>query len=96
MDRAFDGRFKNNEGWQFLTQPGGNLKIWNYLEDEFPGQDHKAFKPGTAAAANPVKTYTSHWQTSPKHYIQETCLTCHTEWSEQQAMRTASSSAPLR
>jgi formate-dependent nitrite reductase cytochrome c552 subunit len=31
------------------------------------------------------KTYTSHWQTSPKHYLKETCLTCHTEWDEQQA-----------
>jgi formate-dependent nitrite reductase cytochrome c552 subunit len=32
------------------------------------------------------KTYTSHWQTSPKHYIQETCLTCHSAWSKQQAI----------
>lgn len=24
------------------------------LVDEFPGEAHKAFKPGTAAAANPV------------------------------------------
>ena len=54
VDRAFGGRFKNKEGWQFLAQEGGNFKIWDYLRDEFPGQDHKAFKPGTAAAANPV------------------------------------------
>ena len=31
------------------------------------------------------KTFTSHWQTSPKHYIKETCLTCHKDWSEKQA-----------
>jgi len=31
------------------------------------------------------KTYTSHWQTSPKHYIKQTCLQCHDEWSEKQA-----------
>ncbi len=31
------------------------------------------------------KTYTSHWQTSPKHYIKETCLTCHSTWTEKQA-----------
>jgi len=31
------------------------------------------------------KTYTSHWQTSPKHYIKETCLTCHKSWTEKQA-----------
>lgn len=54
VDRAFGGRFKNKMGWEFLAQPGGNFKIWDYLEDQYPGQDHKAFKPGTAAAANPV------------------------------------------
>jgi len=31
------------------------------------------------------KFYTSHWQTSPKHYLKETCLTCHSDWSEKQA-----------
>jgi len=31
------------------------------------------------------KTYTSHWQTSPKHYVQETCLTCHSSWTKTQA-----------
>ncbi|MGE5162325.1 MAG: ammonia-forming cytochrome c nitrite reductase subunit c552, partial [Betaproteobacteria bacterium] len=54
VDRAFGGRFQNKEGWQFLTKDGGNFRIWDYLEDQYPGQDHKAFKPGTAAAANPV------------------------------------------
>ena len=54
VDRAFGGRFQNKEGWQFLGKDGGNVKIWDYLEDQYPGQDHKAFKPGTAAAANPV------------------------------------------
>ena len=32
------------------------------------------------------KTYTSHWQTSPKHYSKETCLTCHKDWTEKQAV----------
>src|SRR5512137_1692580 len=32
------------------------------------------------------KTFTSHWQTSPKHYVKETCLTCHSTWSEKQAV----------
>ena len=54
VGRAFGGRFKNKQGWEFLGQAGGNFKIWSVLEDQFPGQDHKAFKPGTAAAANPV------------------------------------------
>jgi len=54
VDRAFGGRFNNKEGWRFLAKDGGNFRIWDYLEDQYPGQDHKAFKPGTAAAANPV------------------------------------------
>jgi formate-dependent nitrite reductase cytochrome c552 subunit len=32
------------------------------------------------------KLFTSHWQTSPKHYVKETCLTCHSQWSEKQAV----------
>ncbi len=35
---------------------------------------------------NAGKVYTSHWQTNPKHYIKETCLTCHTDWTEKQAV----------
>jgi formate-dependent nitrite reductase cytochrome c552 subunit len=54
IDRAFGGRFENKLGWRFLAQPGGNFRIWDYLEDKYPGEPHKVFKPGTAAAANPV------------------------------------------
>ena len=32
------------------------------------------------------KLYTSHWQTIPKHYLKETCLQCHSDWSEKQAL----------
>lgn len=54
VDRAFGGRFANKEGNAGLTRMGGNFKIWDVLIDEFPGEPHKTFKPGTAAAANPV------------------------------------------
>lgn len=54
VDRAFGGRFSNKDGKTGLTRMGGNFKIWDVLVDEFPGEPHKAFKPGTAAAANPV------------------------------------------
>jgi len=54
VDRAFGGRFVNKEGKSGLTRFGGNFRIWDVLKDEFPGEPHKAFKPGTAAAANPV------------------------------------------
>jgi formate-dependent nitrite reductase cytochrome c552 subunit len=29
--------------------------------------------------------FTSHWQTSPRHYLRETCLLCHKEWDEAEA-----------
>ena len=54
VDRAFGGRFASKDGWQYLTL-SGPVKLWDMLEDKFPNEaDHKALKPGTAAAANPV------------------------------------------
>ncbi len=32
------------------------------------------------------KVFTSHWQTSPKKYIKETCLKCHKDWTEEKAV----------
>ncbi|MDP2841044.1 MAG: ammonia-forming cytochrome c nitrite reductase subunit c552, partial [Candidatus Methanoperedens sp.] len=35
---------------------------------------------------NPAgKEFTSHWQTSPRNYLNETCLKCHTSWTSVQA-----------
>lgn len=54
VDRAFGGRFEAKEGWQYLTQQG-NFKVWDVIKDNYPDNtDQKVFKPGTAAAANPV------------------------------------------
>jgi len=39
-----------------------------------------------AKDAKTGKTYTSHWQTSPKNYVKEACLGCHKTWTEQQAV----------
>ena len=54
VDRAFGGRFVNKEGKKGLAMTGGDFRIWDVLVDQYPGEPHKAFKPGTAAAANPV------------------------------------------
>ena len=55
VDRAFGGRFAPTDGWQYLTRSGGNFKVGDAIKDLYPDHaDHKAFKPGTAAAANPV------------------------------------------
>lgn len=53
-DRSFGGRFQPKDGWKDLARAGGNFKTWDVLEDLYPGEPHKAFKPGYAAAANPV------------------------------------------
>ncbi|MEW6488344.1 MAG: ammonia-forming cytochrome c nitrite reductase subunit c552 [Thermodesulfobacteriota bacterium] len=54
VDRAFGGRFQPKEGWRYVAQPAGK-KTWDYLEDRYPdSNEHKAFLPQTAAAANPV------------------------------------------
>ena len=54
VDRAFGGRFENKLGWAGLAQPGGNFLLWDVIYDKYPGEPHKVFRPGTAAAANPV------------------------------------------
>ncbi len=54
VDRAFGGRYVNKDGRAGLTRAGGDFKIWDTLVDQYPGEPHKAFKQGTAAAANPV------------------------------------------
>ena len=54
VDRAFGGRFEAIDGWQYLTK-SGNFKVWDVIKDNYPDNtDQKVFKPGTAAAANPV------------------------------------------
>jgi formate-dependent nitrite reductase cytochrome c552 subunit len=52
--RAFGGRFGTKEGWRYLASTG-DFKVWDVAIDQYPDNtDQKVFKPGTAAAANPV------------------------------------------
>ena len=54
VDRAFGGRFAPKDGWSYLVR-NGDFKVMDVVVDQFPDNtDQKAFKPGTAAAANPV------------------------------------------
>ncbi|MDR2711035.1 MAG: ammonia-forming cytochrome c nitrite reductase subunit c552 [Burkholderiales bacterium] len=55
VDRSFGGRFQPKDGWKDYARNAGNFNVWDVLEDTHPeDQTHKAFKPGYAAAANPV------------------------------------------
>jgi formate-dependent nitrite reductase cytochrome c552 subunit len=54
VDRAFGGRFGTKETWRYLAG-SGDFKVWDVALDQYPDNtDQKVFKPGTAAAANPV------------------------------------------
>ena len=54
VDRAFGGRFAPQESWRYLAGTG-DFKVWDRALDQYPeNTDQKVFKPGTAAAANPV------------------------------------------
>ena len=56
VDRAFGGRFQPKDGWLYPTLEGGkSYKVWDVLKDNHPeSNEHKIFKPGTAAAGNAV------------------------------------------
>jgi formate-dependent nitrite reductase cytochrome c552 subunit len=52
VDRAYGGRFQGKNGWNYILESG---KAWDILMDKYPdNNEHKAFIPQTAAAANPV------------------------------------------
>jgi nitrite reductase (cytochrome c-552) len=54
VDRAFGGRFAPKESWRYLAG-SGDFKVWDVAVDLYPDNtEQKPFKPGTAAAANPV------------------------------------------
>ncbi|HVN34021.1 MAG TPA: ammonia-forming cytochrome c nitrite reductase subunit c552 [Casimicrobiaceae bacterium] len=54
VDRAFGGRFAPKEGWRYLAG-SGDFDVWDVTVDLYPDNtEQKVFKPGTAAAANPV------------------------------------------
>ncbi|TPW21773.1 MAG: nitrite reductase [Elusimicrobia bacterium] len=58
--------------------------FWNSKHDKAGVSCGDCHMPKVKNAAG--KTYTSHWQTSPKNYLKETCLRCHKKWNEAEAV----------
>ncbi len=54
VDRAYGGRFQPKNGWSYVAVPGVQ-KAWDVLVDLYPEtNEHKAFLPESAPAANPT------------------------------------------
>ena len=66
--------------------------FWNSKHDKAGVQCHHCHMPKVKDPKT-GKTYTSHWQTNPKNYLKETCLTCHANWDETKAKYVIESSA---
>ena len=63
--------------------------FWNSKHDKAGVSCNDCHMPKIKNKAG--KVFTSHWQTSPKKYIKETCLKCHNEWTEEKAVYTIDS-----
>ncbi|HEY5897973.1 MAG TPA: ammonia-forming cytochrome c nitrite reductase subunit c552 [Burkholderiales bacterium] len=59
--------------------------FWNSKHDKAGVQCSNCHMPKVKDAKT-GKTYTSHWQTNPRNYVKETCLTCHRDWNATKAL----------
>lgn len=57
--------------------------FWNSRHEKAGLQCADCHMPKMAKPDGTV--FTSHWQTSPRHYLKDTCLRCHADWSESDA-----------
>lgn len=63
--------------------------FWGSAHEQAGVQCQDCHMPKTVSRAG--VEYTSHFQTSPRYNLKGTCLQCHTDWSEEQAMYTINS-----
>ncbi len=76
--------FKHNQTGALLTKmqhPDTEI-YWNSKHDQMGVGCDGCHMPKVKDANG--KTYTSHWATTPRAYIKETCLQCHKDRNEQQ------------
>jgi formate-dependent nitrite reductase cytochrome c552 subunit len=84
-----DFRHTLTGGLLFKAQHPEVEVFWNSKHDKAGVSCNDCHMPRIKNKAG--KEFTSHWQTSPKKYIKETCLKCHKEWTEEQALYTIDS-----
>ncbi len=47
VDRGFGGRFTPKDSWRYLAKPGGNFKVWDVIQDNYPDNtDQKVVQAG--------------------------------------------------
>ena len=76
-------------GLLFKAQHPETEVFWNSKHDKAGVNCNDCHMPKVKSKSG--KVFTSHWQTSPKNYIKETCLKCHAEWTQEEAMYTIDS-----
>lgn len=80
--RDFRNQFTGAALWK-AQHP--DVETYYNSKHEKAGVDCAACHMPRVKDAKTGKFYTSHWQTNPKHYLKETCLQCHGQWTETQA-----------
>ncbi|MBI5700497.1 ammonia-forming cytochrome c nitrite reductase subunit c552 [Candidatus Saganbacteria bacterium] len=71
-------------GLLFKAQHPETEVFWNSRHDKAGVNCNDCHMPRVKGKNG--QEFTSHWQTSPRNYIKETCLKCHSEWTPQEAV----------
>jgi len=79
-----DYRHTLTGGLLFKAQHPDTEVFWNSKHDKAGVNCNNCHMPKIKGKDG--KIFTSHWQTSPKNYIKETCLKCHTDMTQEQAI----------
>lgn len=76
-------------GLLFKAQHPETEVFWNSKHDKAGVSCNDCHMPKMTAPDGTI--FTSHWQTSPRNYIKETCLKCHKDLTEEEAIYTIDS-----
>ena len=71
-------------GLLFKAQHPETEVFWNSTHDRNGVSCQHCHMPKVKGKGG--KVFTSHWQTSPRNYLKETCLSCHPKWTPEEAV----------